>query len=211
MRIFTIEYGLITGMNHADYKGNKIWTIFIIHADDTPKFMISGKLDTAIATAPYPDKWIVHTDRTGEYYEARYPSEDLIEHMSTITQLTDLRMNDKMSLSYLSVVDARIEVIGTSIPDDAPIPIIGMKEIMGEKCFTERLEMVYLTLANPYVEILFTGGFLLVKLTPAQNENTHIRVCTASRQMVMLTTVYALCIFAASSPYSSWRAIHSKK
>jgi hypothetical protein len=44
-------------------------------------------------------------------------------------------MNDKMSLSYLSVVDARIEVIGTSIPDDAPIPIIGMKEIMEEKLF----------------------------------------------------------------------------
>ena len=64
------------------------------------------------------------------YFGARYPSEDITEHLLSITQLRSMQLRDKFSYTHISVIDARHDIIGPHFADSAPIPVIDMKDII---------------------------------------------------------------------------------
>ena len=86
-------------------KDDKIWTEVIIDISTVALFQLRNKLETVIASAPCPRKWVVFHEPTLisnlPYFSARYPSEDITEHLLIITQLRSMRLRDKFLYTHI--------------------------------------------------------------------------------------------------------------
>ena len=134
---------MFPGATPATFKSNMIWTEISVDSLVTPVALLEEKFRDAIDAAPYPQKWVTFTPEDldnisasmySEYYGAYYPSANVEEHLTLINNLRTIRLNDKFSISNITVLDARIDVIGHSVPPERMIPAVNMKTILtGER------------------------------------------------------------------------------
>ena len=97
---------------------NKIWTEIQVCAPITPRYLLDGNFSAALKAAPCIAKWIIicsarPTDPSlRDIRCARYPSDNLSEHVLLVSKLRSLYLQDRTVLTSMSVLDSRTEIVG---------------------------------------------------------------------------------------------------